>query len=249
LPESDPAIKTISIGLLGYGTVGSSVYSLINDQALEIARATGTHVSVKKVLVRDISVPRQGAPADLFTDDFEMIIDDPDISVVVELIGGIDPAFDYITRALENDKAVVTANKQLLSQKGGYLFGLAREKSVQLRFEASVAGAIPIVRVLRESMAAADLTSVYGIVNGTTNYILSEMSRTGAKYRDALANAQEWGYAEADPTEDISGKDVVRCHAVTNRMCARGIVAQHSAERCSIRGSRIRTIHESLGGN
>ncbi|MBI5871224.1 MAG: homoserine dehydrogenase [Actinobacteria bacterium] len=211
---SDPAAKRISIGLLGYGTVGSSVYSLINDQALEIARTTGATVAVKKILVRDISVPRQDAPAEIFTDDYEDIINDPEINTIVELIGGIEPAFDYITSALEKGKSVVTANKQLLSQKGFYLFRLAREKGTQIRFEASVAGAIPVIKVLRESMVAADLTSVYGIVNGTTNFILTEMSRTGAKYQDALANAQEWGYAESDPTEDISGKDAAAKMAI-----------------------------------
>ncbi|MCL4472520.1 MAG: homoserine dehydrogenase [Actinobacteria bacterium] len=202
------------MGLLGYGTVGSNVYNLINNQAIEIAQATGTSVSVKKILVRDISVPREDAPRDLFTDNFEEILEDSEISLVVELIGGLEPAFDYITSVLERGKAVVTANKQLLSQKGFYLFRLARENNTQIGFEASVAGAIPVIKVLRESMVASDLTSVYGIVNGTTNFILSEMSRTGAKYGDALANAQEWGYAEADPTEDISGKDAAAKMAI-----------------------------------
>ncbi|MDO8736956.1 MAG: homoserine dehydrogenase [Thermoleophilia bacterium] len=211
---SDPGVKKISIGLLGYGTVGSSVYSLINDQAVEIARTTGASINIKKILVRDISVPRQDAPQELFTDDYEDIVDDPEINTIVELIGGIVPAFDYISSALEKGKSVVTANKQLLSQKGVYLFQLAREKGTQIRFEASVAGAIPVIKVLRESMVAADLTSVYGIVNGTTNFILTEMSRTGAKYQDALANAQEWGYAESDPTEDISGKDAAAKMAI-----------------------------------
>lgn len=211
---SDTDAKKISIGLLGYGTVGSSVYSLINDQALEIARTTGTSITIKKILVRDIAVPRQDAPAEIFTDDYNDILNDPEISTVVELIGGIEPAFDYISSALEKGKAVVTANKQLLSRKGFYLFQLAREKDTQIRFEASVAGAIPVIKVLRESMVAADLTSVYGIVNGTTNFILTEMSRTGAKYQDALANAQEWGYAESDPTEDISGKDAAAKMAI-----------------------------------
>ncbi|MHB8793637.1 MAG: homoserine dehydrogenase [Thermoleophilia bacterium] len=211
---SDSDAKRISIGLLGYGTVGSSVYSLINDQALEIARATGASIAIKKILVRDITVPRQDAPAEIFTDDYEDIINDPEINTIVELIGGIEPAFDYITSALEKGKAVVTANKQLLSQKGFYLYRLAREKVTQIRFEASVAGAIPVIKVLRESMVAADLTSVYGIVNGTTNFILTEMSRTGAKYQDALANAQEWGYAESDPTADISGKDAAAKMAI-----------------------------------
>lgn len=165
-------------------------------------------------MVRDISVPREDAPRDLFTDNFEEILEDSEISLVVELIGGLEPAFDYITSVLERGKAVVTANKQLLSQKGFYLFRLARENNTQIGFEASVAGAIPVIKVLRESMVASDLTSVYGIVNGTTNFILSEMSRTGAKYGDALANAQEWGYAEADPTEDISGKDAAAKMAI-----------------------------------
>jgi len=211
---SDPGVKKISIGLLGYGTVGSSVYGLINDQALEIARTTGATITIKRILVRNISVPRQDAPAEIFTDDYDDILNDPEINTIVELIGGIEPAFDYITSALEKGKSVVTANKQLLSRKGFYLFRLAREKGTQIRFEASVAGAIPVIKVLRESMVAADLTSVYGIVNGTTNFILTEMSRTGAKYQDALANAQEWGYAESDPTEDISGKDAAAKMAI-----------------------------------
>jgi|SRR5665811_80986 len=211
---SKPGAKKISIGLLGYGTIGSSVYSLINDQALEIARTTGTSITIKKILVRDIALPRQDAPAEIFTDNYDDILNDPDINTIVELIGGIEPAFDYISSALEKGKAVVTANKQLLSRKGFYLFQLAREKGTQIRFEASVAGAIPVIKVLRESMVAADLTSVYGIVNGTTNFILTEMSRTGAKYQDALANAQEWGYAESDPTEDIGGKDAAAKMAI-----------------------------------
>ena len=214
MAEAESSANRIYIGLLGYGTVGSNVYNLINDQAVEIAQATGANIAIRKILVRDRSIPRQDAPAELFTDNFDDILNDSEISIVVELMGGIEPAFDYISSALVKDKAVVTANKQLLSQKGSYLFGLAREKGTQIRFEASVAGAIPVVKVLRESMVAADLTSVYGIVNGTTNYILSEMSRTGAKYQDALANAQEWGYAESDPTEDISGKDAAAKMAI-----------------------------------
>ncbi len=218
MSAAESGANKIFIGLLGYGTVGSNVYNLIQDQAVEIAQATGATIVIKKILVRDITVPRQDAPAGLFTDNFGDILDDADITVVVELIGGIEPAFDYITSALEKGKAVVTANKQLLSQQGFYLFRLAREKETQIRFEASVAGAIPVIRVLRESMVAADLTSVYGIVNGTTNYILTEMRRTGAKYQDALANAQEWGYAEADPTEDINGNDAAAKMAILASM-------------------------------
>ncbi|MHB8159725.1 MAG: homoserine dehydrogenase [Thermoleophilia bacterium] len=214
MASTDSSTNKISIGLLGFGTVGSNVYNLIKDQGLEIAQTTGASIEIKKILVRDITVPRQDAPPEIFTDNFEDILNDPDISIVIELIGGLEPAFDYITSSLENGKAVVTANKQLLSRRGFYLFKLARDKNTQIKFEASVAGAIPVIKVLRESMVAADLTSVYGIVNGTTNYILSEMSRTGAKYRDALANAQEWGYAESDPTEDITGKDAAAKMAI-----------------------------------
>ncbi|MHB8168609.1 MAG: homoserine dehydrogenase [Thermoleophilia bacterium] len=206
--------EKIHIGLLGYGTVGSHVHSLLEQQADEIEKATGAAISIKKILVREPSVPRAGASPDKFTDNFEDILGDPGISIVVELIGGTEPAFDYVTAALENGKAVVTANKQLLSQQGFYLFQLARQKKSQIRFEASVAGAIPVIKVLRESMVAADLKSVYGIVNGTTNYILTEMNRTGARYADALARAQEWGYAEADPTADISGKDAAAKMAI-----------------------------------
>ena len=206
--------KKIHIGLLGFGTVGSNVYSMLESQADEIAQATGASISVRKILVRDASSRRSDAPAELFTDNFDDIIDDPKISMVVELMGGVEPAFDYITSALEQGKPVVTANKQLLSQQGFYLFRLAQEKKTQIRFEASVAGAIPVIKVLRESMVAADLSSIYGIVNGTTNFILTEMSRTGAKYQDALARAQEWGFAEADPTEDISGKDAAAKMAI-----------------------------------
>lgn len=206
--------EKISIGLLGYGTVGSNVYRLLEEQAGEIVKATGAPISIKKILVRNPSLPRAGAPAEAFTGDYGEIVNDPDISMVVELIGGTEPAFDYITSALEAGKSIVTANKQLLSRQGFYLFKLAQEKGAQIRFEASVAGAIPVIKVLRESMAAADLQSIYGIVNGTTNYILTEMSRTGAPYKDALAKAQEWGYAETDPSDDISGRDAAAKMAI-----------------------------------
>jgi homoserine dehydrogenase len=212
--KASPRLKKIHIGLLGFGTVGSNVYRILDEQADEIAKATGASILIKKILVRDASMPRSGVPADLFTDNFEDILGDPDISIVVELIGGLEPAFDYLTSALEVSKAVVTANKQLMSRQGFYLFELSQKNKTQIRFEASVAGAIPVIKVLRESMVAADLQSIYGIVNGTTNYILTEMNRTGAKYQDALARAQEWGFAEADPTEDISGKDAAAKMAI-----------------------------------
>lgn len=214
MAETASRPEKISIGLLGYGTVGSNVYRLLEEQSGEIEKATGAAIAIRKILVRDPSLPRAGAPADAFTSDFEDILNDPDISMVVELIGGIEPAFAYVTAALEAGIPVVTANKQLLSQRGPHLFKLAQEKKTQIRFEASVAGAIPAVKVIRESMVSADLKSVYGIVNGTTNYILTEMTRTGAPFKDALAKAQEWGYAETDPTDDISGRDAAAKMAI-----------------------------------
>ena len=136
--------------------------------------------------------------------DFDEILDGSDL--VVELIGGIEPARDYVLRAMRAGKHVVTANKQLLSQHGEELWAAAREHGVQLRFEAAVAGVVPVIRVLQESLAGAHVERIHGIVNGTTNFILSEMARTGATYDEALAEAQRLGYAEADPTEDVNGK-------------------------------------------
>lgn len=204
----------ISIALMGYGTVGSSVYQLLESKAQEITQATGVTFSIKKILVRDVTLPRSGAPQEIFTENFEEILEDDSIPLVVELIGGLAPAFDLVTSLLEKGRTVVTANKQLLSQQGAYLFRLAEEKGTRIKFEASVAGAVPVIKVLRESMVAAGLTGIFGIVNGTTNFILTEMSRTGARYGDALARAQEWGYAEADPTEDINGKDAAAKMAI-----------------------------------
>lgn len=212
--SATPSPEQIHIGLLGYGTVGSNVHRLLEEQAGEIEKASGARITIKRVLVRDPGRERAGAPPELFTDSFGEILDDPEISMVVELIGGEKPAAEYITAALQSGRAVVTANKQLLSRQGFSLFELAQEKQTQIRFEASVAGAIPVIKVLRESMVAADIQSIFGIVNGTTNFILSEMSRTGARYEETLARAQESGFAEADPTDDISGSDAAAKMAI-----------------------------------
>ena len=148
--------------------------------------------------------------------DFEEILAGSDL--IVELIGGIEPARDYVMRAMRAGKHVVTANKQLLSQHGEELWALAREQNVQLRFEAAVAGVVPVIRVLQESLAAAHVERIHGIVNGTTNFILSEMARTGATYAEALADAQQLGYAEADPSEDVNGKDAAAKMAILARL-------------------------------
>jgi homoserine dehydrogenase len=195
-----------AIGLLGYGTVGSSVDRLLRARQDDIARVAGTIVSVRRALVRDAARPRPGAGDGLLTADFAAIRDDPAIAVVAEVMGGVEPTRGYLLELFAAGKSVVSANKQLLARHGEELFRAAEEHGVQLRFEASVCAAIPVVKVLRESMIATDVARVLGIVNGTTNFILSAMA-AGDDYGPALARAQELGYAEADPTEDVNGAD------------------------------------------
>ncbi len=191
------------VGLLGHGTVGSAFDRLLAERADAIAVATGRRPRLAGVLTR-----ANGA--------FDEILESSD--AIVELMGGLEPAREYALRALEAGKPVVTANKQLLSQHGDELFGAARAAGVQLRYEAAVAGVVPAIRVMRESFAGAHVEKVSGIVNGTTNFILTEMTETGASYADALARAQELGYAEADPTEDVTGKDAAAKMAILARL-------------------------------
>jgi homoserine dehydrogenase len=191
------------VGLLGYGTVGTAFAELLEARAEEIEAITGLRPSLCGVLTRSRG-------------DFEDILAGSDL--VVEVMGGLDPARDYVLRAMAAGKHVVTANKQLLSQHGEELWAAAREHGVQLRFEAAVAGVVPVIRVLQESLAAAHVDRLHGIVNGTTNFILSRMADTGASYEDALAEAQELGYAEADPTEDVNGKDAAAKMAILARL-------------------------------
>ncbi|GAB4251080.1 MAG: homoserine dehydrogenase [Thermoleophilia bacterium] len=208
------AETSVRIGLLGFGTIGSSVYKLIEKEHDAILEATGVDLRVGRILEIDFSKAGVVAPAELFTNDFEVIMSDPAVSIVVELIGGIDWAFKYVDEALRRGKNVVTANKQLLANRGAALFELAKSVGRQIRFEASVGGAIPIIKVMRESMVAADLHTVYGIVNGTTNYILTAMYRGEGDYADTLARAQQLGYAEADPTADVGGHDAAAKMAI-----------------------------------
>jgi homoserine dehydrogenase len=191
------------IGLLGRGTVGGAFFDLVSERSDAIAAAAGRRPQIAGVLRRNDG-------------DFDRILDESEI--VVELIGGTDPARDYVLRALRSGRHVVTANKQLIAQFGDELFDAAREAGVQLRFEAAVAGVVPVVRVIQESLAATEITKVFGIVNGTTNFILSEMASTGASYADALGRAQELGYAEADPTDDVDGADAAAKMAILARL-------------------------------
>jgi homoserine dehydrogenase len=194
---------TFRVGLLGHGTVGSAFAALLAARADAIVPITGLKPELSGVLTRSRG-------------DFEQILADSDL--VVEVIGGVEPAREYVLRAMRAGKHVVSANKQLLSQHGEELWACAREHDVQLRFEAAVAGVVPVIRVLQESLAAAHVERIHGIVNGTTNYILTEMARGGITYAAALRQAQELGYAEADPTDDVTGRDAAAKMAILARL-------------------------------
>jgi homoserine dehydrogenase len=200
---SGPDTEAFRIGLLGNGTVGAAFAELLPTQAGRIEAVTGLRLEVSGVLTRT-----EG--------DFDDILERSDL--IVELLGGIEPAYDYVMRAMRSGRHVVTANKQLLSQHGEELWEAAREHGVQLRFEGAVAGVVPIIRVLQESLAGASIDRVHGIVNGTTNFILSEMARTGARFDEALAEAQRLGYAEADPADDVDGRDAAAKMAILARL-------------------------------
>jgi homoserine dehydrogenase len=191
------------VGLLGHGTVGSAFHELLGERAGAIEAATGTRPEVAGVLTRSRG-------------DFDDIVGGSDL--VVELIGGVEPAREYILRAIRAGKHVVTANKAVLAQHGEEIYEAARAAGVQLRFEAAVGGVVPVIRVIHETLAAAHVERVHGIVNGTTNFILSEMTATGATYDLALAEAQRLGYAEADPTEDVTGRDAAAKMAIIARL-------------------------------
>jgi homoserine dehydrogenase len=192
------------IGLLGHGTVGAAFDALLAQRADRIEAITGLRPVLSGVLTRS-----DGG-------DFDELLQRSDL--IVELIGGLEPARDYLLRAMRAGRHVVTANKQLLSHHGEELWDVAREQGVQLRFEGAVAGVVPVIRVLAESLAGASIDRVHGIVNGTTNFILSEMERTGGSFAQALAEAQRLGYAEAEPTDDVTGRDAAAKMAIIARL-------------------------------
>ncbi|MDH4074546.1 MAG: homoserine dehydrogenase [Acidimicrobiia bacterium] len=196
------------IGLLGCGIVGGAFVELLNERRAAIAATSGLELELARVAVRSITKERAGNldPA-LLTTDAQSVVDDPTIDLVVEVIGGIEPARSLIQSALRSGKSVVTGNKELLANVGADLYAAADAAGVDLLFEAAVAGAIPVVRPLRESLLGEDVTRLLGIVNGTTNYILTRMSTDGVSYAEALAEAQHLGYAERDPTADVEGYD------------------------------------------
>ncbi|HEX2103159.1 MAG TPA: homoserine dehydrogenase [Solirubrobacteraceae bacterium] len=201
--SEDGGARAFRIGLLGHGTVGSAFERLLEERADDVVAVTGLRPEISGVLTRSRG-------------EFGDILERSEL--VVEVMGGLEPAREYVLRAMAAGRHVVTANKQLLSQHGDELWSCAREHGVQLRFEAAVAGVVPVIRVLQETLAAAHVDRLHGIVNGTTNFILTRMAETGASYDDALAEAQRLGYAEADPTEDVNGKDAAAKMAILARL-------------------------------
>ncbi len=208
MTASNPSSRHVRIGLLGCGNVGAALYALVQEQAPFIAARTGITLEIGAVAVRNLSRDRDVAvPTDLLTRDALAVVADPTIDVVVEVIGGIEPARELITTAFASGKPVVTANKELLANVGVELFAAADAAGVDLLFEAAVAGGIPVVRALRESLRGEPVSRVMGIINGTTNFILTKMTEEGAEYGAALAEAQRLGFAERDPTADVEGFD------------------------------------------
>jgi homoserine dehydrogenase len=204
----------VPVALLGYGTVGAAVHRLLEESGDEIERATGHRLRVTRALVRDPGRERGFSPAPgVLTSDVADITGDASLQVVAEVMGGVEPAATYVLELLRRGVPVVTANKQLVAQRGAELFEAAAAGGVQLRFEASVCAAIPVIKVLRESLVVSNVHRVLGVVNGTTNFILGEME-LGKSYADALAEAQRLGYAEADPTSDVNGADAAAKMAI-----------------------------------
>ena len=207
-------MKTLKVGMLGAGVVGSQIARLLIANKSDLASRAGANLELISIAVKDSKLKRDGIPAALLTNDAKSIVNDPQIDLVIEVIGGIDPAKDLILTALKNGKSVVTANKALLAKHGAELYAAADKANVDLYYEAAVAGAIPILRPLRESLVGDHVNRVMGIVNGTTNYILTKMDENGAAFADALKEAQALGFAESDPSADIEGFDAAAKAAI-----------------------------------
>ena len=200
-------MERIKIGLVGFGTVGSSFYRLIQENGDRFADRLGVAVTIGKIADIDVDKVRAAAAGQMVVDDYRQIVEDPEIPILVELVGGVGIAYEIIKSALRRHKHVITANKALLALHGDELFKLARVEGVKLKFEASVCGGIPIIKVIRESLIGNRIRKITGIVNGTSNYILTRMSEDALTFEQALKLAQELGFAEADPTLDVSGGD------------------------------------------
>ena len=207
-------MKKIKIGLLGLGTVGTGVYKLLRMRSDVMEQTAGAKLEIKKILVHNKNKKREGVDESLLTDDWKEILEDEEIQIIIEVIGGMEPAKTMIMEALRAGKNVVSANKDLIAEEGRELFDAARENGKDFLFEAAVAGGIPIIRPMKQCLAANEISDVLGIVNGTTNYILTKMFEDGMEFDDALKQAQDLGYAEADPTADVEGLDAGRKVAI-----------------------------------
>lgn len=207
-------MKKVRIALLGLGTVGGGVYKLLEMRKNEMPERAGVEIEVAKILVRNVEKAAKKADRSLLTTDWQEIIGDDSISLIIEVMGGLEPAGTYIMEALKAGRHVVSANKDLIAARGGELLKTAAEHHCDFLFEASVAGGIPILRPLRQCLMGNEINDVMGIVNGTTNFILTKMTDEGMEFADALAVAQELGYAEADPTADVEGHDAGRKMAI-----------------------------------
>lgn len=227
-------MKPIKVGLLGLGTVGTGVVRIVEGHQQDLLGQTGAAIEIAKILVQDKSKSRNiSVTSDKLTENPWDVIENPEIDIIVEVMGGIDLAKQYILEALERGKHVVTANKDLMAMHGQEILAKAAEKSCDVLYEASVAGGIPIIRTLVEGFSSDRITKIMGIVNGTTNYILSKMSQEGAAYDDVLKEAQQLGYAESDPTSDVEGFDAARKMTILGTL---GFHANVSLSDVSVRG-------------
>jgi len=212
-------LEAIRIGLLGLGTVGSGVVKIIQDHQDKLMHQVGCPVTIKKVLVKDIDKKRDAdLPKEVLTTEVYDVIDDPEVDVIIEVIGGVEQTKQYLLDALKAKKHVVTANKDLIAVYGSELLAAAKENGCDLYYEASVAGGIPILRTLEEGLSSDRITKMMGIVNGTTNFILTKMIKEKSPYEEVLKEAQDLGFAEADPTADVEGLDAARKMAILARL-------------------------------
>ena len=225
----------VNVAILGFGTVGSGVAEVIKENAVSISHNAADEIRVKYIVdVRDFP----GSPfEELMTKDFSVVENDPDVQIVVETIGGVGVAYDFTKRSLLKGKSVVTSNKELVATRGHELLTIAKEKNVNYFFEASVGGGIPIIRPINQCLAANEIDEIYGILNGTTNYILTQMVQAGTSFEDALKDAQSKGYAEADPTADVEGYDAARKICILSDLC----FGRHVSPEC-IKTKGISTI-------
>ena len=226
----------VRVGLLGLGTVGAGVADVLREKNSSLGCRLGRSIVLARVLVRDLNKARAvSIPSALLTTTAADVIDSPDVDLVVEVLGGVDPAFDYVRRSLENGKHVITANKELMAHHGLELLKIAQEHGRDLFFEASVGGGIPLIGPFRQDLAANEITEIHAIINGTTNYILTRMTEDGVDFNHALEEAKQKGYAEPDPTNDIDGHDSAYKLAILASLAFGGPVPPESVYKEGIR--------------